>query len=518
MKKTIGIIAVLVVGMVTACSEDQLDKRNPNQLTPDSYFKNATELVAGVNSVYGLMQGNSLVGREWFFLNHLRGDDFQSGGGQLEAPRNQLLIGSHNPANAVMNEVWNGLYRSIHRANTVIEKAPNATDANSELAKRAVGEAKFLRGWSYLELVTHWGGVPIYKQTVSTLTGTAPRSSETDVYALVIEDLNAAEAALPVKYSGVELGRATKGTAQLAKARAYLNRADYANAKTELQKIVASGAYKLTDEYADNFREENEWNSESVFEIGYSSVGDINWAGDGDDPSWGNQEKQVRTQEYSATGWRNLMPSQTLIDEFEGTAKGDAKDDPRRAASFLVVGDKYNNGTSVLADNQVQGNTTTIDGKVTKVSWGKYGVQYKSDPGGYNTSGINYRVMRYAEVLLSLAEAENELGNSAAAIALLNQVRARKSVAMPAYPTSRFKVSNKDEIFAAVVHERRVELNGEEVRNRDLLRWRKAGKLTGALAPKYQYQYEAKFALLPIPQAEIDNNDKIDQKDQNPGY
>jgi hypothetical protein len=173
---------------------------------------------------------------------------------------------------------------------------------------------------------------------------------------------------------------------------------------------------------------------------------------------------------------------------------------------------------NTVADAQIQGNTTVIDGRTTKVSWNKYSLHYKMDPGGYNTSGINYRVMRYSEVLLMMAECENEAGNSAAAITLLNQVRARPSVAMPPYPTSRFRVSNKDEIFAAIVHEKRVELNGEEVRSRDLVRWRRQNKLAGALAPRFQYPFEARHALLPIPQNEIDNNPKIGQANQNTGY
>jgi hypothetical protein len=281
----IAAIAVLVIPV--SCQRDALDKRNPSALTPNNYYKNAGELIRGVNSVYALIQGNSLVGREYFFLHDLRSDDVASGGGQLETPRNQVLTGAQTPTNGVINEVWNGLYRSILRANTVINNAPGATDAESELTKRIVGEAQFLRAWCYSELVTLWGGVPIYT-TVATISGdTKPRATEAEVYALIVEDLTAAQQVLPLTYGSEELGRATKGAAQMLLARAYMNQGDYTNARAELQKMISSNVYSLTDNYNDNFREENEWNSESVFEIGYASIGDVNWMGDGDDASWG---------------------------------------------------------------------------------------------------------------------------------------------------------------------------------------------------------------------------------------
>jgi tetratricopeptide (TPR) repeat protein len=362
-----------------------------------------------------------------------------------------------------------------------------------------------------MELVTMWGGVPIYTAVATSQNETQAKASEAEVYALIEQDLKAAQEVLPPTYSGSELGRATKGAAQMLLARAYMNMGDYAKAKAELQKMISSGVYKLMDDYNDNFKEETEWNQESVFEIGYASIGDVNWAGDGDDPSWGPQERTTRAQEYSPVGWRNLIPSNSLIAEFESTTKGDPKTDPRREYTFYVIGDKFNNGQTTLTDGMVQGNTSTFESSTTKVSWRKYSLMYKEDPGGYKTSGINHRIMRYADALLMMAECENELGSIPEALKYLNMIRARPSVQMPAYPTARYPTATKDQVFAAIVHERRVELAGEQVRNRDILRWRKNNKIT--ITPVTGFN-----VLLPIPQAEIDNNDKISQADQNAGY
>ncbi len=503
-------IAVFLAAMIVtvSCNQDILDKRNPNDLTPEKYFKTAAEMTKAVNSIYALIQSNNLVGREYFFLHDLRSDDMASGGGQLEVPRNQILTGSQTASNAVSESVWNGLYHSILRANTVINFAPKSEDP---AILKAIGEAKFLRAWCYMELVTLWGGVPLQTSVATSISQNQPRASEAEVYSLIKQDLTDAQLALPVKHEN-EQGRATKGAAQMLQARAYINQGDYTSAKNELEKMTALGVYNLkTIKYADNFREENEWNKESVFEVGFSSAGDVNWMGDGDDPSWGAQERSTRTQEYSPTGWRNVIPSNSIIAEFESTTKGDPKTDPRRAYTFWITGDKYNNGANTLTDNQVQGNTSTLEGATTKVSWAKYSILYKADPGGYGTSGINHRIMRYADAILMLAECENELGNLNVAVGYLNQVRNRDDVQMPPYPTANYPVSNKDEVFKAVVHERRVELAGEQVRARDILRWRRNNKIK--IDPIAGFK-----ELLPIPQSEIDNNDKIEQKDQNPGY
>src|SRR5690606_19256033 len=197
-------------------------------------------------------------------------------------------------------------------------------------------------------------------------------------------------------------------------------------------------------------------------------------------------------------------PSTSLLDEYESVADGDAKDDPRYRESFYFIGDTYFNGTKTITDTQ---------GNDPKISWRKYQNIYKAETEDQR-SGINMRVMRYTEVLLNMAECENALGNDPEAIALLNEVRSRVDVQMPPYPTANYPVDSPEEVFRAIVHERRVELAGEQIRNRDILRWRSLGKLT---TEPISY-FTEKHALLPIPQREIDNNAILTQADQNPGY
>lgn len=512
MKRYYVSTGVLLIGLAVGCNEKSLDQLNPNAVTTDSYFQTDVQIKSAINGVYAALQSTNLVAREWFFTNDLRSDDVAAGGGQLETPRNQLLLGVHSTDNALVSSVWTGAYRVIHRANVVIDKASASKTLTAAVATQAVGEAKFLRAWSYFELVSMWGGVPLYKNYVTSVAGSLPRSSEADVYAFIAADLKAAQDALPATYDAANQGRATKGAAQMLLARVYLQQGDYANAKTELQKVISSGMYALVDEYNDNFIEETEFNKESIWEVNFlPSGGTFNWNGDADGASAG--EETVRTQEYSGIGWRNIIPSNSLLAEFEKTSKGDAKTDPRYAKSVYTTGDKFNNGQTILTDDVQNGNSSTVDGKVQKISWRKFTLMYKA--GVSTTGGINQRIMRYAETLLSMAECENELGNLNSAVTYLNMIRNRPSVAMPVYPTAKYPVSTKDQVFDAIVHERRVELNGEEIRNRDILRWRKLGKLK---TEPLSYFQKGKHELLPIPQQEIDNNPNIGVKGQNPGY
>ncbi|HLO44600.1 MAG TPA: RagB/SusD family nutrient uptake outer membrane protein [Leadbetterella sp.] len=515
MKKILFLTGALGLATILSCDNSDLNKINPNGVTFDTYFTNDAELIAGVNSAYALLQGFGLGAREWFFLHDLRGDEMATGGGQLETPRNQLLIGVNDPGNSVARDVFTGWFRVIHRANVVIESSNKTTASfSANIKNRVAGEAKFLRAMAYFELGTLWGGVPLYTEYVKSVEGSKGRATQQEVYKQVIDDLKAAESALPDTYPASEAGRATKAAAQVLLARTYLQQGDYASAKTELEKVVNSGRYKIVDNYLDLTNEEGEFNAESIFEFVFSpSNGAFNWSGpDGDGNS--AQEETIRTQEYSPIGWRNLIPSNKILANYEKTTKGDAKNDPRFDMSFWKAGDKFNNGKDVMDDNAVQGNSSTVDGKTMKISWRKYSLLYKSNA-GFATSGINMRVMRYADVLLMLAECENELGNSARAISLMNQVRARASVAMPAYPTANYPCDSKAKVFEALQHERYVELAAEQVRNLDLIRWRKNKKLT---AEPISYFAANKHELLPLPQTEIDNNPKIEQKDQNPGY
>src|SRR5690606_15955497 len=366
------------------------------------------------------------------FLHDLRSDEMASGGGHLETHRNQILIGSFDAGNDIVLQVWTGCYRLIHRANAVIQMAPEAEFTNEGLRGRFIGEAKFLRAWAYYQLYTLWGDVPIMDEFATTLDGSKPRSPKSEVKAQIVKDLTDAANALPESYSGGDLGRASKIAAQALLAKVYMFDAQYAEAKPLLEAVIAAGeaaagGTALMDDYYANFREEaeDEYNLESIWEISYTASGNYNWDGDGND--FGANESWIRSQEYSAVGWRNVIPSDDLLAEFEDG-------DPRLHFNFYFTGDEYGDPSDplILTDGAQRGNSSIYKGVEQKISWKKYSVMYKLDPGGYwDQIGINHRVLRYADMYLLLAECENEIGSPALAVEYLNKTRARPSVDMP---------------------------------------------------------------------------------------
>ncbi len=521
--KLYAILTALVLitgGIVISCTK-KLDKTNPSYLTLNSYFKNSNELLAGTNAIYSIFHSAQLIAREWFFLHDLRSDDVAAGGGQLEVPRAQILNGSTTPDNPVMNNVWAGLYTMIHRANTVIVNAPNVTD-NDAARDRYVAEAKFFRGWAFYELVSQWGAVPLYTTPVTTPDQYSPRVSEDMVYTQAIQDLTDAANTLPSTYAAKsDQGRPTAGAANAMLGRVYMQKGDYASAKTALDKVAKSGMYHLVDNYMDNFLEETEFNSESVFEAVFVDKGDnaFNWGYVGDGAN--DAQSTVRNQEYCPVAWRNLIPSNHFLAEFEKTSTGAAKSDPRYQYTVYETGDLFNNGNTVLTADMQNGNASVVNGQTIKISWRKFMLLYKQDlaTASFHPGGNNQRIIRYAEVLINLAECETELGNTAAAVDYLNQVRDRASVAMPHYPTAQYPTGSKEQVIKAVMHEKTVELGDEELRNVDIIRWRKKGYFTGG--DPLSYFKAGRDELLPIPQSEIDNNPNLATggiNKQNPGY
>ncbi|HMG94016.1 MAG TPA: RagB/SusD family nutrient uptake outer membrane protein [Chryseolinea sp.] len=514
-----GLVTIL---LLTACSDSLLDKTNPNGGTPSSFYANENQLTAGVNAIYASIQSYNLMGREWFFTNDLRGDEMMAGGGQLEPPRLALLIGTNNTTNAVAQSVYTGLAQNVLRANEVIDGSANTKDISDATLARLVGEAKFLRAWSYYEWVTLWGGVPLITSVPQSIADASqPRASVDEIYTFLINDLTAIQPDLPLSYSGKDVGRATRGAAQALLGRVYMTKGDYAAAKTELLKVYNSGTYSLMPNYEDNFKEETPFNAESIFEIGYAGT-NFNWNGTGDDNGSAN-EGISRTQEYSAIAWRNLVPAINLLNAYESTTAPvpDAKTDPRFKFNFYSKGDLFNNGNSqieVTADAGVQGNTVNYQGVEQKISWRKYTSLYKNNSTFY-TGPMNIRVIRFADVLANLAECEIEVGSLAEATNYLNLIRSRPSVAMPPLPTAKYLMDTKAHAFASLQHERMVEFAGEQLRNKDILRWRQNGKFTAyGISEPISYFQANKYELLPIPQVEFSTNSKLASSDQNPGY
>jgi hypothetical protein len=503
--KLLVTVVILGTAVIIACNK-KLDVTDQNNPTTESYFKTAAELQQGVNAIYSTLRSGNLVGREWFFTHDMRGSETGAGGPQLEAPRAELMKQpSPSPSNSVMTSVWNGTYQMINRANLVIAQAPNVTD-NTASRDASVGEAEFLRAWAYFELVSMWGDVPLYPEPVTSPTDYKGKTPAADIYAFIISDLTDAASKLPDAAS--QQGRATKGAANALLGRVQMQKGDYAAAKESLLKVY--GKYSLAAHFSDNFdgdvklgsneivntQHEFDANPESIFEVAFVDKGDdnFNWGYTGEGAT--ADASIMRSQEYGIV-WGNVVPSDKILNEFE-------PNDPRYKYTFYESGDKiltFNGNQPGVALTEADMNVaqSNHNGDVRKRVYRKYSVLDWSND-GFHPDGINQRLIRYADVLLMLSECEAETGTPANAAKYINEVRARPDVKMP--PVN---LTSKNQAIAAVMHERAVELAGEEINNIDILRWRARGYYPSIRPDPKPGQVD----LFPIPASEAAANPAI---------
>jgi len=491
--KTYKIVFIITLNLILlgSCNYNDLEINNPNSLLPETYFKSEVQLKAAVDAVYSSLQSQGLYGRYIPYMYDNMGQE-NVARAALSGNLRDFLNYTFNSDNISIYLYWKNAYNGIRRANLILDNASNIENVTDQQKQKYLGEVKFLRSFYYFLLVTRFGDIPLYTTTEVSPDG-LPRKAKEQVYSIIISDLNAAAPVLKSK-AEEEAGRVTSGAAYALLGKVHLYRKEFGLAKTAFDKIIAAD-YGLTTDYSDNFKAETEINKESVFEVKFE---DQSWSYGG----WGGEdpnltESSFRAQEYGFKGWYNVNPSNSLLDEFE-------TGDPRYSASFYSLDDKYG------ANNSLTVTATNLNG--ARAMWKKYQMVYRQNAETY-FSNINHRVIRWADVLLMKAEVENELNNPTKAIEFLNEVRQR--VGMPKYGTSAmnmsFPVGTKDQIFNAIKHERRVELNGEQSRFPDLMRW----GIIKSIIPEFQV---GKHEFLPIPQKEISTNGSISVENQNIGY
>ncbi len=505
------VLALLILLGISSCDKDFLEKVNPNQITTETFYQTEEDAILAVNSVYAVLQHQDLFKEAYWFI--LDGMDDHRGWISLEDAINDVMYQfTFTPQLARSNTMWNALYRGIFRANLVINNVNEMEDF--DLKQRVLGEAHFLRGWYYNELANMWGGVPIILEEINVSTEyNFPKATREAVYAQVEADFEFAEDNLPLKseYSGDDSGRATSGAASAYLGKSYLFQERWAEAVTQFEKVVNSGQYELTANYADNFSAATENNSESVFEIQFSGDGSSLWSDDGTESA----EHNFRAVRYF-NWWQTGGMLNWLRNEYYGYPW--AGFGPRRIATF-----DGNDGTEARITKYVEFNTNNPQ---------------KSD--------VNLTDMRYADVLLMYAEALNENEQTAEAIVeidkVIDRVRQEAGLANPWDWTGIVELqtveqlidggeltgwplfltgTDKDGIRNVIKHQRSIELMHEWKRYRDLVRW---GDAADAIVIEDDNGNETnpfvtgKHELFPIPQAEIDGNAGLTNADQNPGY
>uniref|UniRef100_UPI0032164E0B RagB/SusD family nutrient uptake outer membrane protein n=1 Tax=uncultured Draconibacterium sp. TaxID=1573823 RepID=UPI0032164E0B len=495
------IIIFVSAFLIFSCNDDVLDLDNPNNYSENTYYKNSDECIKAVNAIYGGFY--FMYAREYYFMFDLLGND----GEKKTALNPQIAVFSsftYDKTTEFINNLWRSLYRMVLRANLAERKITEwetKTDEEAELRIQLIGEAKFLRAWSYFKLVTLWGRVPLRKSWDDKAIQNISRSSVESIYAFIEEDLKDAASKLPVSHP-VDIGRVTKGASVALLGKVLLYQGKYAEAENELKKLDGSEySYSLADNYETNFVEDGDNNSESVFEVQHGFfVGDNYWYMFGGEETWGGSAIHTgRAKEYDFTSWNNLKISKTGAKAF--TYKDETNSDYTDPRAYMVF---YN----APGENYYGGDTDYAGGNYPEsagLSWRKY-QNLETIPSEPNpSSGINSKIIRFSDVLLLWAEALIEQNKVTDALPLINRVRAR--VGAFEYTT----LGTQAEAMEKLKHERQLELFGEQQRWFDIVRWDDLDVLANEKKDYYgnSFSINDKYYLFPIPENEKKYNTEV---------
>ena len=472
----------LSLAMLFGACEEYLETPAPS-VSNEVYFSSDQAAESALIGVYSALQRyESMQIGEWG-IGDVASDDAEKGG---EGPSDMGWIEDikrmrATPENEGLAYKWSEPYVGIFRANTVIEGLTDNSKVSDAVRTRVIAEAKFLRAFYYFQLTKVFGGVPLVLST-DLSNQLIARNTLEQCYNQIILDLTEAAADLPATTD--QQGHVTKGAANALCVKTYIFAERWVEAKTLSDAIIASGVYSLEPSFADIFTDEGENSPEDVFSIQYGFFNSAEW---GDDNAGqvtsifqGSREQYIDGEASGAEGWGFDCPTQDLYDEFE-------LGDLRRDATFIEDGEVLWAGTDyeVVAHTTYSLNPTGFHSQ-------KYQLPNYFEIGGNGMSQApaNWRVIRYADVLLWNAEAAaHTSGNWQTP---LQTVRTRAGLGATPYTDA----------LEAIYHERRVELALEGHRYFDLLRTGRGNLLAG---------YTDAKRYLPIPQAEIKLNPNLTQ-------
>lgn len=477
------IIAALFVA--TGCDENFLDVPPQGEQPSEEFWVSQDDATKAVNVMYANLRGWTQVAFAPIAVESLGSDNTEKGSSPSDATfLNNFDNYTVSSTEGQLNEFWAGQYQSINFANQVLENVPEIT-MDEDLKERYLAEAKFIRAYAYFRLVRAFGDVPLRLDIADDVSEyNLPRSPKEDVYAQIEQDLTEAAVVLPPSYTGIDIGRATKGAALGLHAKVAMYQDKWTDV-LELTDQVMDLGYSLVPDFEQLFRVSNENSSESIFEIQAAVIPGITGASN-------SQYSQVQGVRGSVGGgWGFNVPTEDLADAFE-------PGDPRRDATIIFRG-----------EITPQGDVIPAEGDNPRYNQKSY-VPFSQHVTGYNEGAEqNIRVIRYADVLLMNAEANNELGNTDDALASLEMVRARARGGDPAV-LPEVTTQDQEALRQAIWHERRVELAMEFDRYFDVIRQGRGEEVFGPLG------WEPHNEVWPVPQPQIDLSGGL--MTQNEGY
>lgn len=485
----ISLICLLILVTGSGCKKF-LDQPVNGAFDEELFYKTDDDAKQAINAVYDMMQAH--YNNNWgsiYMVKMMLSDESNAGGSDAgDQPGYQTLDNyTFDATNDKIRDAWRMTYFTIYRANKIVNRVLPETD----LRKRIIGEAKFIRAYNYFELVTLWGDVPLVLDDIPPAQYTSTgRKAKADVFTQIEKDLNEAIAALPLKstYTGADRFHVSKGSAQALLGKALLYQGKFAEAATQFENVITSTQYQLAPSVSAAFSRGFEFGSESLFEINYTSTRSYDW---GNFPWGGAPESNIHIQLMGPRAdYYTKAPADSLIGGW-----GFNLPTQKMWNAFIAAGDVSRRQQSMMSQAELVaagGNWSVANAYDFSGYWQrKYGtfIPATGGPVGELNYGTNWRHIRYADVLLMAAEAYNKSSNDNKARGYLNDVRTRSGLGAVA--------TSGNALFEDIVKERQLELAFEGFRFQDLVRWSRAATELGPLG------FQAKHALLPIPDFDV---------------
>lgn len=507
--KIATISTAFALAVMSSCSSDFIDLQDPNAVSNATYYRTEGDVQAAVNGIYQSLRTGNGIGETSALYSEERSDntgrnDNQSNAGEPFQFNDFSLL----PSNGYLKTHWLALYQSIARSNQVLDGIEKVTFTNADLKEQYKAEAKFIRALIYFHLVRKWGDVPLVTKSFNTISEVSAgtfREKQDVVYQQIVQDLkDALGSPLANVQTAATKGKVTKAAANALLGQVYLTMATTLDVADRAASLAEAKTYLMAAYNLRTFGDLKDVPYTEVFDVAKKTTcpeiifqvvnrqGDINFSSS---IARSNQAKgETINSLFTATGSGGNVKQDLVLDYEDADLR---KDFSIKYANDPIVKDyfitKFRDASAAATTN------------------------------GYG--GNDWILIRYADVILMLAEVNMYLGDESAAIGFLDQVRERAG--MPKYEVSKATAAYAAKyptLKLAILHERRVELAFENHRWFDLIRFFTTEELVAYFKSKSQADYGlakisnfgVKDRFYPIPFDEYKLNPE--KMYQNPGY
>lgn len=537
-----SILLIVIVGLITGCDEDYLDRNPLNQISEAIFWSTSEDARLALNGVYN-RDGNwrSAFHIAEFFTN------LADNSVQHIPSRYPMHVGAFAPTNTV-GGFWNGSYQQITKCHHFLENI-DKVEMDAGLKNQYIAEVRFFRAWEYYNLVQWFGSVPLVKKVLTMEEANSVSVDPKDeIVEFILNELDAVIPDLPVTRPSAEHGRIVRGAAYGVKARLLMAEERWSEAAAACENLINLGVHSIDPDYRGLFDGSNEESTENIFVSKYL-----------ESQVW--HPLQLNLRPHTDGGWAHVLPTKDLVDSYlcqSGepieeceiyqnaenfheeflTKEGEFYRDPRLYMTVYIDGIHQINGVTYYGHPD-----RTSSGDEVGYNLGNTGYvtrKYVDEEyvGNIYEGGNDIPIIRYAEVLLNYLESKIKAGDVITQDLLdntINMLRLRESVNIP--PVIREDYGSAMDLWDnCVKRERRVELALEGLRLWDLIRWGESEtlvdrtyygmKLTenpeeydafdidkNGYARIYTKLYKDYYHPWPIPQSELDINTNLQQKD-----